>query len=303
VLYAIALFRFSALEIVPIAHNLIVHNINSGILVLDVLGRVVEINPFAHRLIGTSNERVIGKALDEVLKGWPTIGYSSQISEQYEQELSLPLKDSSVYLLVQISPIRTEQNRMIGHVVVLVDITDHKRTEMELERLAHTDMLTGVTNRRYFFELAETQFTLAQRHNRSLAIMMIDVDHFKQINDQYGHLAGDLVLQKVAGECQRHLRRTDVFARYGGEEFICLLPEQNQAGARKLAERIRQMVEQTQADFDGNPISITASIGLAVFQNKTDLTLERLIDRADQALYQSKSGGRNKVTIWQQTYN
>jgi diguanylate cyclase (GGDEF)-like protein/PAS domain S-box-containing protein len=303
VLYAIALFRFSALEIVPIAHNLIVHNINSGILVLDVLGRVVEINPFAHRLIGTSNERVIGKALDEVLKGWPTIGYSPQISEQYEQELSLPLKDSSAYLLVQISPIRTEQNRMIGHVVVLVDITDHKRTEMELERLAHTDMLTGVTNRRYFFELAETQFTLAQRHNRSLAIMMIDVDHFKQINDQYGHLAGDLVLQKVAGECQRHLRRTDVFARYGGEEFICLLPEQNQAGARKLAERIRQMVEQTQADFDGNPISITASIGLAVFQNKTDLTLERLIDRADQALYQSKSGGRNKVTIWQQTYN
>jgi diguanylate cyclase (GGDEF)-like protein len=107
----------------------------------------------------------------------------------------------------------------------------------------------------------------------------------------------------VANECQRHLRRTDLFARYGGEEFICLLPEQNEAGALILAERLRGMVEQTTAEFESHSICITASVGLALFQNKAELSLERLIDRADQALYQSKSSGRNRVTVWQATYN
>jgi diguanylate cyclase (GGDEF)-like protein/PAS domain S-box-containing protein len=303
VLYAIALFRLSALEIVPIAHNLIVHNINSGILVLDVLGRVVEINPFAKRLIGVNSEYAIGKALDNVLKDWPTLGYASQISVEHEQEISLQRENDSLHFLARISPIRTELKRIIGHVMILIDITDRKKAEMELERRAHTDMLTGVTNRRFFFELAETQFALAQRYNRSLAILMIDVDHFKRINDQYGHLAGDLILQMVASECQRHLRRTDLFARYGGEEFICLLPEQNETGALKLAERLRWMVEQTTAEFESHSIGVTASLGLALFQTKAELSLERLIDRADQALYQSKSSGRNRVTVWQATYN
>jgi len=103
-------------------------------------------------------------------------------------------------------------------------------------------LLTAVSNRRSFFELAETQFAVAQRYNRSLVIMMIDIDHFKQINDEYGHLAGDFVLQIVAKNCRGYLRRTDLFARYGGEEFICLLPEQNETGALKLAERIRSTV-------------------------------------------------------------
>jgi len=132
---------------------------------------------------------------------------------------------------------------------------------------------------------------------------MIDIDHFKQINDEYGHLAGDFVLQIVAKNCRGYLRRTDLFARYGGEEFICLLPEQNETGALKLAERIRSTIEQTRTEFDAHSIVITASIGLSLLQTKNELTLEDLIDRADQALYRSKSQGRNRVTLWQPTYN
>jgi diguanylate cyclase (GGDEF)-like protein/PAS domain S-box-containing protein len=300
VVYAVALFRFSALDIVPIAHNLIVRNINSGIIVLDVLGRVVEINPFAQRLIGPSAHTSIVKPIEEVIKDWPPIGYSIQVSEQHEQEISLQRDGEAVYFLVQISPIRNERHRMIGHVIVSVDITDRKQAEIELERLARTDVLTDVTNRRYFFELAEVQFARAQRYHQPLAVLLLDVDHFKQVNDRYGHLAGDQVLQMIARECQKHFRSSDIFARYGGEEFICLLPEQDQQGALESAERIRQIIGQADVVFEAQSICVTVSIGLAVLQTVTNLTLERLIDQADQALYASKTSGRNRVSVWQE---
>ena len=299
VLYAIALFRYGALQIVPIAHNLVVKNINSGIIVLDVLGRVVEINPFAKRLIGAGVQTAIGKPIEEVLKDWPAIGYSIQVSEQHEQEICLHQHGEMFYFLVQISPIRNERSRLIGHVIVSVDITDRKQAEMELERLARTDVLTGVTNRRYFFELAETEFARAQRYKQSLAILMLDVDHFKQVNDRFGHLAGDQVLQMVARECQKHVRSSDIFARYGGEEFICLLPEQDRQGALELAERIRQIIGQAAVVIEAQSVGVTASIGLALYPTEPSLSLERLIDRADQALYISKMNGRNRVSLWQ----
>ena len=297
-LYAVALFRYGTFEIVPIAHNLIVHNINSGILVLDVLGRLVEINPFGEKLIGAKSAQVVGKPLAEVLRGWPAIGYSSQVTEQHEQEILHQQENGFHYFLVQISPIRNERSKSVGHAIVLVDITDRKKAELQLERLARTDVLTGVTNRGHFFELAEPQFAAAQRYGNSLAILMLDVDHFKQVNDQYGHLAGDAILQMVARQCLENIRNSDIFARYGGEEFICLLPEQDQEGALETAERIRQIIEGAEVSFKSQCIKVTVSIGVAVFEQENGPTLERLIDRADQALYRSKAGGRNRVSIW-----
>lgn len=299
ILYAYALFRLGALEIVPIAHNLVVQNINSGILVMDVLGRVVELNPFARQLIGAKAESAIGKFSDEVLSEWKSIGYSVQTMEQHEREISIQRENETLHFLAQLSPIRDERHKLIGHVIVLVDITDRRNVEMELERLARMDVLTGVTNRRYFFELAEIQFERAKRYSQSLAIMLLDVDHFKGVNDRYGHLAGDAILQMIARECQANLRSSDIFARYGGEEFICLLPEQDQAGALETAEKIRRIIEQTQVWFESQPICVTASIGLSLINNDDGLTLEGLIDQADQALYESKSNGRNRVSLWQ----
>ncbi len=300
-LYAIALFRFSALEIVPIAHSLVVQNINSGIIVLDVLGRVVELNPFVQKLLVSESRSYIGKSLDEMLVDGPKIKYSPQMLEQAEEEISFTRNDHTSYFIVQVAPIRSERKSLIGHVISLVDITERKYAEMELERIARTDVLTGVTNRRYFFELAENQFALAQRHHHDLSIMLLDVDHFKSINDRYGHLAGDLVLQFVAQECQRNMRSTDIFARYGGEEFICLLPEQTEKGATDLAERIRRMLEQAEIKYEAQSLKVTASFGLALIRQEAGLTLEQLIDRADQALYQSKKNGRNRITVWQAT--
>jgi diguanylate cyclase (GGDEF)-like protein len=117
------------------------------------------------------------------------------------------------------------------------------------------------------------------------------------VNDRYGHLAGDDVLQMVARECQGNLRSSDLFARYGGEEFICLLPEQDEAGALETAEKIRRIIEQAQSWFESQPIYVTISIGISLI-NDDGLTLEGLIDRADQALYSSKANGRNRASLW-----
>ena len=296
ILYAWALFRFGALKIVPIAHSQVVHNINSGIIVLDALGRVVEMNPFAKNLLALRDDTFVGQPFEAVWTFDPRLNYSSQMDEQHEEEISLQGADRTRFFIAQISPIRSEQNNLIGHAIGLVDITDRKYAELELARLARTDMLTGVTNRRHFFELAEVEYKRFKRYGHPLAILLMDIDHFKQINDTHGHLAGDFVLKSVAAMCQEALRNTDLFARYGGEEFICLLYEVTQEQACETAERIRRVIEAATMDFDGKTIPLTASIGLAFAQ--VDQTLEAVIHYADQALYRSKHNGRNLVTEW-----
>src|SRR5258707_7336652 len=128
---------------------------------------------------------------------------------------------------------------------------------------------------------------------------MLDVDHFKSINDQYGHLAGDFILQFVAQQCQSSMRNTDIFARNGGEEFICFLPVQTESGAIELAERIRQLLEQAEVTYEAQLLKVTARFRLALIRTESRLTLEQMIDRADQASYQSKRDGRNRITVWQ----
>ena len=179
-----------------------------------------------------------------------------------------------------------------------LEIEVRKRAEIELERLARTDPLTGIYNRRYFFELAQKEFARAQRYDFPLSVMMFDIDHFKRINDTHGHFTGDQVLRAVAGIIRESMREVDIFARYGGEEFVMLLPETGIADARKSAERLRAMVENKVIDTDSGEIQITASIGLASLDGKVDL-LERLLDFADVAMYGAKQKGRNRVNVWE----
>lgn len=294
ILYAIALFGYSALEIVPIAHSLVVENINSGIIVLDALGRVVEMNPFARDLIGPRRDSVAGQPLDAIWTPRPHFRYWPQMNERSEEELSIESAGQTMFFIVQVSPIRDEQNYLIGHVISLVDITDRKHAEMELARLARTDMLTGVTNRRHFFELAKLEFERFKRYGHPLAILLMDIDHFKRINDTHGHQAGDFVLKSFVSTCQKQLRTTDIFARYGGEEFIGLLYEVDHTQALETAERLRNAIADNHFDFAGKTISVTMSIGLAFAQ--ANQTLDAAITLADQALYESKNKGRNRVT-------
>jgi diguanylate cyclase (GGDEF)-like protein/PAS domain S-box-containing protein len=299
ILFFIAIFRYSAFEILPIAHDLVVQNINSGILVLNTTGYIVEINPYARMLIGSESSDAIGKPLNIVLKDWPKLEYSPQLTEQLEQEVSLSRNDRMKHFLVRISPIHDKRDTAIGHVIVLVDITERRFAEMELERMARTDVLTNITNRRHFFELAGLEYQRFQRYKHPLAIMLFDIDLFKLVNDRHGHLAGDYVLKNFAHECRTLLRATDLFARYGGEEFITLLIETSRESALETAERIRKHIENFKVSYKGTSITVTTSIGLAFADDDQEMNLEKLIDKADKALYQSKANGRNKVAVWQ----
>lgn len=301
ILYFIAIFRLNALEILPIAHDVIIQNIKSGILVLNHTGHLVEINPYALSVIKAESKDVIGKSVNTVLKDFTSFQYSLDSTEKVEQEISLNQDSKTNYFLAQVSPIIDKRDISIGHNIVLVDITDRKLAEMELERLARTDVLTYVTNRRHFFELAENEYQRFLRYKHPLAIILMDIDHFKKINDTYGHLAGDYVLKKFASECRTQLRSSDIFARYGGEEFIALLVETPQDIAIETAERIRKTIENFIIEFEDKKIPVTTSIGITFSDESTDLKLEKMIDMADKALYQSKQNGRNRATVWSES--
>jgi diguanylate cyclase (GGDEF)-like protein len=178
---------------------------------------------------------------------------------------------------------------------------ENARLFARMETMAITDILTGIYNRRHFFALAEKEFARAFRYHTDLSIIMLDIDHFKRVNDDFGHRSGDQVLQILAKNCSAVLRKPDIFGRYGGEEFAILLPETNSNDASIVAERIRRTIEEIEISSSKGMIHITASLGLAGITEPCSTSVEALLDCADQALYVAKQSGRNRVHIFSQT--
>lgn len=166
----------------------------------------------------------------------------------------------------------------------------------ELSDLSTMDQVTGVRNRRYFDDMLDREFRRALRNRSAIALIMVDLDHFKSVNDNYGHLAGDLCLKTIANAIYNIVKRPpDLVCRYGGEELAIILPDTDHQGAMLIAERIRLHIEALSIDFAGQKISVTASLGVADFIPNNNKTAGLLIELADKALYQAKTAGRNKV--------
>ncbi|MEI6609100.1 MAG: sensor domain-containing diguanylate cyclase [Deltaproteobacteria bacterium] len=204
--------------------------------------------------------------------------------------------------------------------VVLSDITSRKKAEetthqakekleetnRELEQalareqqLARTDGLTGIYNRRYFFELATREFSAALRYLRPLSIILFDADNLKQINDSFGHQVGDRLLALLAKTAAEQLRAVDELARYGGDEFIVLLPQTSAQQAFPIAERIREQTAAIRMETGRDPCGVTLSMGIAGTEGEPgDSSIEAVISRADKALYQAKAEGRNRAVIY-----
>lgn len=176
------------------------------------------------------------------------------------------------------------------------DITELHALKEELQRQARTDSLTGIANRRSFFELAEREFARSRRHGAPLSLIAADIDHFKRINDSYGHPTGDFVLQEFAGCCQGILREVDVFARTGGEEFCILLPDTALDAAHATAERMRTMTAACHPSDEHPELQITASFGVSCLTAE-DMDFHALFARADRALYVAKDRGRNCTAV------
>lgn len=182
----------------------------------------------------------------------------------------------------------------IGAVVSHMNITDRKVVELDLARLAATDPLTELPNRRFFDNFAKLDMERFLRFGEPSSVLMIDLDHFKSINDTHGHAAGDEVLRRVASLGKSTFRSCDLFARIGGEEFVCLLPGTDEWGGIMGAEKLRTAIEQLSVFIGSNKIAVTASIGVSAIESG-DLTVESALVRADKALYIAKNEGRNRV--------
>jgi diguanylate cyclase (GGDEF)-like protein/PAS domain S-box-containing protein len=176
--------------------------------------------------------------------------------------------------------------------------TESHSTREELERRAYTDFLTGLANRRHFLEQAESELTRTIRYGRELSLLMLDLDHFKQVNDTYGHKVGDLVLKKLSELCRATLRDVDIVGRMGGEEFAVLLPETGSEQAMQAAERLCAAIADAHVNLgSGLPLRFTASFGVTTLREK-DANIDMLLNQADQALYRAKNEGRNRVCVY-----
>jgi len=167
-----------------------------------------------------------------------------------------------------------------------------------VESLAITDPLTGLFNRRRFGDVLRREVAVTRRYKNSLALLMIDLDHFKVVNDRFGHDAGDQVLRAIAGALGTGLREVDLAARYGGEEFAIIMPHTSKCNAKVVAERVAQQIASVVHEFQGEKVTLTASMGVADVADLTDANAENLVKAADIALYEAKRTGRNRIVMF-----
>ena len=177
-------------------------------------------------------------------------------------------------------------------------LVELEKTKTKLNYYANIDPLTNIFNRRRFLELCEMMIKRSLRSNGHASFLLFDIDHFKKINDQYGHFIGDQVLHGIAQTCMKNLRTDDILGRFGGEEFVILLPETKLKDAKFIAERLRHLVAETPIETEVGVIHTTISIGVATARTASRLTIDQLLSRADRAMYRAKQAGRNRVIAW-----
>lgn len=258
------------------------------VLIFPVMGFVV----FGTRRV------VYGLATFAVLLAASTVAERLDIIPYAPLHLSTPLVDGRPHTswILSLGGIPLLGSGLI--LAVFAYVVRQWRDHVErLRELSNTDYLTNLRNRRSFMESAEIEFARAQRFGKSLAIVMVDVDHFKRVNDGHGHGIGDEILKLVGKILAQEVRRHDVIARYGGEEFCFLLAETNEEQARVMAERCRERIEAAQLMVERSVVRVTASVGIAAYPHQGITRVEQLIDLADGALYRAKHSGRNRVAI------
>jgi len=285
----------------------LVENTNDVIMVLDAKPLeeggpfIVYVNPAFEILMGYSAEEVIGQN-PKILQG-PATDDKTRYKLRQAMRGNKPIRTqilnydkfgNELWLDINMVPLFDEDGEIAYYAAIERDLTEYKRLQTHLESMANTDSLTGLHNRQSFMHRAEKEFNRARRYSRPLSAVMIDVDHFKNINDRYGHAVGDEVLRQVSAICQFNLRGSDLLGRIGGEEFVLLLPDTPLANAMFVAERMREQLAKAPIKIDGLIIPTTASFGVAS-QTDSDTSFEAILERADAAMYNAKHSGRNKV--------
>jgi diguanylate cyclase (GGDEF)-like protein/PAS domain S-box-containing protein len=217
--------------------------------------------------------------------------------DRIEEEIEIAAPGGSTRtFLVTARPLMDLTGEIVGAVVSFRDSTERKEIEQELRRMAVTDPLTGAFNRRQFLQRAREEMDRSRRYQTALTLLMIDVDHFKAVNDSFGHDAGDAVLKCMVAESKSLLRGSDIFCRLGGEEFAAILTHTSPEQGRLVAERLRQALKALQVDTANGPVHFTVSIGVASMVTEA-APLDGIMKKADEALYAAKQEGRDRVVM------
>jgi diguanylate cyclase (GGDEF)-like protein len=293
------IFHCGIFDLAPLARTLIFNSMRDAVLILDTQDRLLDFNPAAKELLPILNKRNLGTAVIPMLVASPE--FAEAVSKA-EEHVEITVGESEVQSYEMrtwplFSSSTNASSRLIGRAVIFADVTAQVRLREELRGRAETDALTGVANRRRFYQALEIECMRFTRNRLPLSVLMIDLDFFKEVNDDYGHSVGDAVLRIVAQLLLLSLRKTDLLARYGGEEFSVLLPETRMEGAMVIAERIRRTVCEKPVLAEGFQISVSVSIGAATHANDNEAEPEILLKKADLALYRAKALGRNRVAM------
>jgi diguanylate cyclase (GGDEF)-like protein/PAS domain S-box-containing protein len=267
-----------------------------GIILIDYETRLImEMNPYAVTILGHSKEQLVGRKCHACIcpvkaEHCPIQDPEMEI-DRSEGEL---IHASGERIPVFKSAITMKFDDKAVILQCFQDISDIKKLENQLKELARTDFLTGLFNRMFFFDRAHQELARSLRYQRSLSVVVFDIDYFKRVNDQFGHPAGDAVLRGISGICRDVFRQTDIIGRLGGEEFGVILVECNLQQAGIAAERFRQRVESEIFEVEETAIHCTISLGIAACMENTD-DVDSLMKRADTELYRAKNSGRNRI--------
>ena len=301
----------------------IVDRVGVGVFVVDRDMNIVLWNRFMETNSGRSSAEVVGHNLFESFPELPVIWLQRKITNVFViKNFSFTSWEQRPYLFhfrhnrpvtggidamsqnCTFLPMKGTDDEVAYVCITLFDVTDTsisqrmlKSTLRSLAEASNRDGLTGIYNRRYLEELLNKEFSRAQRYSSMMALIMLDIDHFKRVNDVHGHLAGDEVLRHTATRLRECLRDIDTFARYGGEEFVVVLPETPVEGALVVAERLCHAMASSPVTIGDLELPVTISLGVSLWVPGIP-RYEELIRRADTALYQSKAGGRNRVTLY-----
>lgn len=271
--------------------------------IYDQDGRYLEIMANDTKLLRAPPEELLGRRIRDVMP--------PEVSKLIENAIQRAIKTRKTQVIeYKISTLTGKEHWFEGRIALMekndagskviltaTEISQRVALYEEVQRLAMQDSLTDCFNRRYFFSLAEQEFQRAVRYRRPLALVMLDIDHFKKFNDAYGHPAGDQVLCDLVNTCRRSLRSIDIIGRYGGEEFVILLPETNLDGALKVSNRLRQELMKVKISNSETSPSVTVSMGAASYNPGSEeiLVFDDLVRLADESLYDAKAAGRNCV--------
>lgn len=317
ILYAYAIFRHQFMDLIPVARGRLIESMSDGVLVLDEQGRIVDINPAMQNILEHEPASYLGKNASVILDQWEHNVEPLLNGTETRTELKVPQKPSS-YLDLRITPLYDDDHKMNGRLMVFRDITDRKAVEKDLRRAmdrlqtqlieigilqsqlreqAIRDVLTNLFNRRYLEETLERELARATREKYPLCVIMMDLDYFKEVNDTYGHEAGDVVLKTIAETVTKQSRHGDFVCRYGGEEFVLVMPNIGIEKASERAEALHQIIDALNIPYGRFNLTTTISMGIAWYPAH-GTTKEALMRAADMAMYVAKNTGRNRVVIY-----